>query len=419
MKKAISTALVFLAAAVLTLSVVACAPHQAGDDDQSPADDDNDTAAPDDDDDDASPPADDDDDASPADDDDNDDANGPFGATGTAVAIGTDGDAHVLTNSGDNLTLYSWLAGAWSHEVVGANDADPQLAAGVAGSLHAAYLHHLDGPDGPADLIYATNRGGQWEETTLAHGNASVEIGAPSLAVNAGADVHVLYNAVTEYADDLIYAVKEDGVWTQNAIPGLISGTYCNGLAVDSAGVAYISCLLNTGFTSYLVLQISNGSGQWTTKFVAAYTGALGDYIPQVGEPQIAVDGGNHSDIVCDYCIDPEMGWEYCTLTYNFDGIWQAQWQASIGSLASLAVAADAADRPHIFLVDGALKHFTMSNGALIGETVDAGAVDGTVSAATAPNDKVAVAYVSGDELKFAEGNTGAWTISVVAGPSR
>ena len=247
---------------------------QANDDDTSPNggdddDNDDDTSPNDDDDnDDTSPNGDDDDDDNDNDNDDNDNddddnddndnddddheyppdegewfgevfiqkvAGESAGERGTATVVGPDGAVHVAAESGGLLYVYTRPGGggAWRRELVDRFAFRPDMAIDKDGFLHVSY-QSING----YNLMYATNRNGSWQATTLDDTGDVGEYNA--IALDADGKVYIAYYDGNSGTGGLRLATNKNGAWETLM---LYEGTeYGKGvdLAVGPAGVLHL-----------------------------------------------------------------------------------------------------------------------------------------------------------------------------------
>jgi hypothetical protein len=180
----------------------------------------------------------------------------------TSTAVDINGKVHVLLvdyNYGIHLKYTDDVSGSWSapytiDQCVGST---PVIVTDSNGFSHALYLQQNN------SLMYATNTGGSWVNTTIFTNPAGAHYDI-SMALDHNNKVHI---AFTPYLTNMVkYATNAGGSWTvQNVTQGSNSESL-PAIAVDSNNKVHIACS-SFGTIKGLVYH-ENTTGTWSTTLV-------------------------------------------------------------------------------------------------------------------------------------------------------
>ncbi len=158
-------------------------------------------------------------------------------------------------------------AGVWTTELVEAvqigKPGDCALALDEADGIHLGY-YGID-----FGLRWATNQSGDWEAETADDAALS---GWTSSGVATGSGVGVVVHVAYEdrNLDDLLYAVRDAGVWSIQTVDSAGETGRDPSLVLDAAGAAHIAYVEGFGDA---VRYATNASGDWATETVEETAG--------------------------------------------------------------------------------------------------------------------------------------------------
>ena len=180
----------------------------------------------------------------------------------TSTAVDINGKVHVLLvdyNYGIHLKYTDDVSGSWSapytiDQCVGST---PVILTDSNGFSHVLYLQQND------SLMYATNAGGSWQNTTIFTNPAGAHYDI-SMALDHNNKAHI---AFTPYLSSMVkYATNAGGSWTIENVTQGANSESLPAIAIDSNNKAHIACL-SSGTISGLVYH-ENTTGTWSTTLV-------------------------------------------------------------------------------------------------------------------------------------------------------
>lgn len=182
------------------------------------------------------------------------------------------------------------------------------MALGPDGKPHIAYW---DG--GNAWLLYATKENGVWTtEIVEASGFVGLET---SIGVDSQGEPHIAYHNFTTGSQVLRYAKRSGGSWTvETADSGFVNVGRYNSIALDANDKAHISYFIDS--LTYLGYA-TNAGGPWNTEFVDASAIFDVGYFTSIavdpeGRPHIAyvspISTGTGQLL---YAVKQAGGWQY------------------------------------------------------------------------------------------------------------
>jgi hypothetical protein len=180
----------------------------------------------------------------------------------TSTAVDVNGKVHILVvdyNYGAHLVYADDVSGSWSapYTIDVCAGTTPVIATDSNGHSHILYLQQN------RSLMYATNAGGSWVNTTIFTNPAGFYNGF-SMALDHNNKVHI---AFTPYLSNLVkHSTNAGGSWSiENVTVGSNVESW-PALAIDSNNKVHIACL-SFGTINGLVYH-ENTTGTWTTTLV-------------------------------------------------------------------------------------------------------------------------------------------------------
>ncbi len=319
------------------------------------------------------------------------------------------GNPHIifLDRHGINLLLHAYkTAGTWNIEtaIQGSNIAwEFSSAIDSWDNIHVSYVERFD------DVKYAVKRGGVWSNETIGH--PGIDSTFNDIAVDLLGNPHVCY-ANHSYTDPnmyhLTYAKKSGGVWVRETVDSNDhTGGSCS-IAVDQLHIPHISYgdAINDNLKYATVV-----GGAWEV---------------EIADNGIEDDVGRYTSITLDSANRPHISYlddTFGDLKYMSEispGVWSRDRVDVLGETgAGSSIALDSTGRPHFGFFDTTnqgLKYACGPGWKWFNETVDASPGAGVnTSIAIGPGDSVHIAYydMTKGDLMFAS-NTSGWNIETV-----
>jgi len=392
---------------------------------------------------------------------------GAVGSTDLTIKSTSDGTIHVAAVDGPDVVLFHQSAGkGWTRELLAAFAAYPDLAVGPNDTLYVSYQDLAQ-----TSLVVADNSNGSWNLETVEDLEGYVYT-STSVAVDPDGFVHLAFDREDEsYDHHLMYATNRAGGWEfttiahSNYIPTFAG--WKGWLAVDAAGSAHISYSDYFGGEYSNLIYTTNRTGEWELECLdhGWHDPQAQYYITYIAGPIVVeptgaahilsdytyyVDGGSGNELHyhtnregtwametinggyhwgSSMTIDGEGfghaaysgGW---TLGYanNLTGVWLTYGPAEFECVDS-AIALDPTGGVHIAGYDdehGILKHVSGAGDEWYSDVIAESRLlysfttDPAIGADAAGHLYLAYLDPSSDELVLATNATGAWLISVV-----
>lgn len=296
---------------------------------------------------------------------------------------------HVTNASG------AWIAESVDEATMVGRHAD--IACDATGILHISYY---DG--NKRCLRYATNAPGSWQCQVV---DDSANVGAyTSIAVDRQGKAHISYYNYSN--QDPKYATNASGSWVAETVDsaGGNRGRY-SGIAVDDAGIPYVSYECNETPTS-LLFSTRQGS-YWQRQVLDDSIGSsgLGTYASLALDSQDRASIGMQASYHLRLVTQTPTGW---AMTQLVNG-------GNVGAYCNLLL--DATGYLHLAYMDSTNEKSTyLSNesGAWQSSTLPSGMFNSSVCLAQEPNGTMHVAYKSTDRwmtstLRYLNNASGSW----------
>ncbi len=277
----------------------------------------------------------------------------------------------------------------------------PQMTVDAAGALHLVGWKSF----WTSEIVHATNAGGTWSEETL-----DISSSPRDIAVDASGQLHVVYRG----SRTIMYATTDaDGAWISEQIDTVWNGGSYSSLAVTPDGGVHVAYSDGGTLDNHGVRYASRSpDGTWAVDQVVD-TGVR-DGIEGVA---IGVDGSGTVFIAYNDTTDGTL-----RCARGGPGAWTVETAAPAGDPPSLAVD-PVSGVTHLAFYDPGTKSVTYASptaGDTWGtEIVDTGWGDlgGEIAVAIDGTGRVQMAYEDWDnnQIKFAMGSYGAWSIQTAA----
>lgn len=180
----------------------------------------------------------------------------------TSTAVDLNGKVHVLGvdyNNGIHLVYADDVSGSWSaaYTIDVCAGTAPVILTDSNAHSHILYLQQN------RSLMYATNAGGSWVNTTIFTNPAGFYYGF-SMALDHNNKVHI---AFTPYLSNMVkHATNAGGSWTIENVTAGSNVESWPAIAIDSNNKVHIICM-SFGTINGMVYH-TNTTGTWTTTFV-------------------------------------------------------------------------------------------------------------------------------------------------------
>jgi hypothetical protein len=182
---------------------------------------------------------------------------------GVSMAVDVNGKVHIVGfdyNYGAHLVYMDDVAGSW----LGPYTIDtrcagtpPVIAVDSNGHSHIVYVQQN------YSLMYVTNAGGSWVNTTIFHDPLMGHFDF-SIAVDHNNKVHIAFCTLSDYV--VKHVTNAGGSWvTENVTSGSHYGSSPS-IAIDSNNKVHIACLYTGSIVA--VAYLENTTGTWTSTIV-------------------------------------------------------------------------------------------------------------------------------------------------------
>ncbi|MCP2505125.1 MAG: Ig domain-containing protein, partial [Candidatus Poseidoniaceae archaeon] len=295
---------------------------------------------------------------------------------------------------------------------LGYSETTTSLVLDSNGSKHISYIQYVNG-----GLKYATDKSGNWVNTTIDSTTGTTPRHCCSIALDSNENVHISY--YNSSSRRLNYATNQNGSWeTSELNSGSRAGKYSS-IALDSNDNIHIS-YIHDGSVNYSLDYASNINGSWSFTNVVRQ-GSLTD-------TSLAIDSNDKVHI--------SYGMQTGKLMYstNKNGSWVseiADWDSYVGAYSSLVL--DSNDNAHISHHGGIgssgsgsglgqrLKYSTNAGGSWVNFNLDSYVGTSTytgryTSIALDSNENLHISYMDGvtKDLKYATNKSGGWVYTTL-----
>ena len=205
-----------------------------------------------------------------------------------------------------------WLppAGPDVHPVIELAPSDPQPSWNASPAIDPAGHRHL-AYETPSGIQYGDDSAGSWQSLTIAATTSSTFVSRPSIAVDPGGGVHLIYLSSTASGTELVYQHRtSDGSWSPAELVARLGAPASTAtIALDRAGQPVIAYALLHGGQAGIMLARPSG-GSWSSVHVP---GTNGTFL----SPAIAIgpDGAIH-------LVERRNGYSDVDETTNASGAW-------------------------------------------------------------------------------------------------
>ena len=220
---------------------------------------------------------------------------------------------------------------AWPADELAPGDPQPSWNASPAidrfGHLHAAY-------ETPIGIEYGDDGSGTWQSKTIAPSTSSTFVSRPSIALDAGGGVHLVYLSSTTSGTVLLYQHRTStGFWSgPESIATLAAPASTATIAIDPSGGPVIAYARLGGASEGIMLARPSAAG-WSHDRVPTTNGTF-------LSPAIAIDGQGAIHL-----IERRNGYSDVDETTNASGAWTTTRLVAISASAVPFAAFDPAGR--------------------------------------------------------------------------
>jgi hypothetical protein len=184
----------------------------------------------------------------------------------TSTAVDINGKVHILAvdaNYGFHLVYADDVSGSWSapYTIDVCAGTTPVIVTDSLGHSHILYLQQN------RSLMYATNAGGSWVNTTIFTNPAGFYYGF-SMALDHNNKVHIAFTPYLSYT--VKHATNAGGSWSIENVTHGSNFESWPALAIDSNNRVHIACL-SSGTNIGLVYH-ENTTGAWSTTLVNSFS---------------------------------------------------------------------------------------------------------------------------------------------------
>ncbi|MGD8856067.1 MAG: hypothetical protein PVG33_07045, partial [Chloroflexota bacterium] len=308
-------------------------------------------------------------------------------AAGPSIVVDDSGGAHISYADFNHARYGRLVAGAWQFEDVGpvGYDYGTSLALDSAGQPHVAYL--ASDWDYNTDVIYAIRQAGVWTTTTAMEDTNNVGV---SLVLDDDDLPHI--------ANGKSYLTLDGGVWQQEPVVGL-NGSYFESIALNPAGRPIISAVAGGR-----VVECAHHDGaSWTVHELArGATGGLGSAVAANSdqEPRVVYLDDQADQLM--YAARQDGGWSTSVITIAWSNF-------------SADLVIDDTDRPHLCLGRGVEVRYGHQDGdQWTFETV--GGWDGGCQVALDSTGRAHMAYIGQGQVRYAARAAEGWDVHGLGG---
>lgn len=204
-------------------------------------------------------------------------------------------------------------------------NASPAIDA--SGHLHVAY-------ETPAGLVYGNDASGSWRSETVARSTNSTFVSRPSIALDPGGAIHLVYLSSTTSDTELLYRRRSsDGSWSAPmTVATLAAPASTATIAIDRSGRPVIAYALLGGPRDGIALA-SPGPGGWSQTMIP-------DTDRTFLNPSIAIDGRGAIHL-----IERRNGYSEIDETTDASGTWTTSRLFGIAGSAGTFAAFDRSGR--------------------------------------------------------------------------